>query len=145
MEIHIREGSIPEVVTLSKQIPEFFEPYPEKVYEERLSGVPHLILIATVDGKSVGFKVGYRKFGQVVFYSWMGGVLNEYRRMGIATKLADQQEAWAKANGFCKITFKTRNHLINMIHFGLKRGFIISDLIKNGEIKDHRIVMEKFL
>jgi predicted GNAT superfamily acetyltransferase len=145
MEINIRKGTIEEVIALSKKVPEFFQPYSEKTYEERLSDVPHLILIATVGNKPVGFKVGYRRYGHDIFYSWIGGVLDEYRRKGIATKLAESQEVWAKTNGFVKVTFKTRNRLSKMIHFGLNRGFMIVDLIKKGEVKDYRIVMEKVL
>lgn len=145
MEIQIRKGTIAEVVALSREVTEFFQPYSQKTYEERLSDVPHLILIATVYGKPVGFKVGYRRYGHNVFYSWMGGVLDQYRRKGIATRLADSQETWAKTHGFVKVTFKTRNRLSKMIHFGLNRGFMIVDLIKKGEVKDYRIVMEKVL
>jgi predicted GNAT superfamily acetyltransferase len=145
MDISIRKGTIGEVVALSREVTEFFQPYSEKTYEERLSDVPHLILIATVDDKPVGFKVGYCRYGHDVFYSWMGGVMDQYRRKGIATQLADKQEAWAKTHGFVKVVFKTRNRLSKMIHFGLNRGFMIVDLIKNGEVKDYRIVMEKNL
>lgn len=145
MEIKIRKGTIAEVVVLSRGVTEFFQPYSEKIYEERLSAVPHLILIATADGKPVGFKVGYLRFGHDVFYSWMGGVLDQNRRKGIATMLADQQEAWAKTQGFVKVILKTRNRMSKMIHFGLNRGFMIEDLIKKEDVKDYRIVMEKIL
>jgi GNAT superfamily N-acetyltransferase len=145
MDIKIRKGTIQEAVALSKEVTEFFQPYSEKSYEERLEGVAHLILIATVDDKPVGFKVGYCRYGRETFYSWMGGVLDQYRRKGIATKLADEQETWAKTQGFIKVVLKTRNRLTKMIHFGLNRGFLIVDLIKKGDVKDYRIVMEKTL
>ncbi|EOZ99674.1 acetyltransferase, gnat family [Indibacter alkaliphilus LW1] len=144
-EIKIRNGSIEEVVALSQQVPEFFQPYSEKIYHERLSCRPHLILIAEVDGELAGFKVGYQSATSGIFYSWMGGVLASYRRMGIATKLADTQESWAKNHGFQKVQFKTRNRLSKMIHFGLNRGFMIVDLIKKDQVQEHRIVMEKNL
>lgn len=144
-EIKIRKGTIREVVELSQKVTEFYQPYSEKTYEERLSGTQYLILIAEVGGKPVGFKVGYQRYSHDVFYSWMGGVLNEYRRKGIATKLANEQEAWAKNQGFTKVVFKTRNKLTKMIHFGINRGFMIVDLIKKGKLEDYRIVMEKML
>lgn len=145
MEIHIREGSIAEAVALGRELQEFSEPYKEDIYLKRLTDVPHLILIAAVDNKPVGFKVGYQSSRPDTFYSWMGGVLESYRRKGIATMLAERQEEWAKRNGFLKVSFKTRNHLTNMVFFGLNRGFIIVDLIKKGEVKDYRIMMEKNL
>lgn len=144
-EIKIRNGSIEEVVMLSQKVPDFFQPYSEITYHERLTDRPHLILIAEVDGELAGFKVGYQSKISGVFYSWMGGVLASYRRMGIASRLAETQEAWAKNHGFQKVQFKTRNNLTKMIHFGLNRGFMIVDLIKKDQVKDHRIVMEKIL
>lgn len=142
-EITIREGTIVEVVTLSKQVPEFFQPYSEATYEERLEGKPHLILIAEVDGMPAGFKVGYQKETDSEFYSWMGGVLAFYRRMGIATKLAESQESWAKEKGYRIFKFKTRNRLTKMLHFGLHRGFMITDVIKNEKLEEYRIILEK--
>ncbi|PRY86550.1 GNAT family N-acetyltransferase [Mongoliibacter ruber] len=144
-EIKIRNGSIAEVVMLSQRVPEFFQPYSEKTYHERLSDRPHLILIAEVDGELAGFKVGYQSATPGVFYSWMGGVLASFRRMGIATKLANTQEEWAKNHGYQKVQFKTRNRLTKMIHFGLNRGFMIVDLIKKDQVQEHRILMEKAL
>lgn len=144
-EITIRKGSIAEVVALSKQVPEFFQPYSEVTYEKRLQDKPHLILIAEVDGNLAGFKVGYQKETKSEFYSWMGGVLVLYRRLGIATKLAERQESWAKEKGYHIIKFKTRNRLTKMLHFGLHRGFMITDVIKNEELEEYRIILEKSL
>jgi GNAT superfamily N-acetyltransferase len=144
-KIKIRQGSIKEVVEMSKKVTEFFQPFSEKIYEDRLTDTIHLILIAEVDGKAVGFKIGYERDSAEVFYSWLGGVLDSHRRMGIATKLADEQERWAKNHGYHKVYFKTRNRFSKMIHFGLNRGFKIIDLIKKGSIDDYRIVMEKVL
>lgn len=143
--IKIRKGTIEEVVALSRQVTEFFQPYSEKTYEERLTDVTHLILIAEFEGKPAGFKVGYERYGHDTFYSWMGGVLPAFRRKGIATLLADEQEKWAKNKGYKKVVLKTRNRLSNMIHFGLNRGFVIVDLVKKGEPEDYRVVMEKSL
>ncbi len=143
--IKIRQGNIEEVIALSKQVSEFYQPYSEKTYEERLKSVPYLILIAEVDGDPVGFKVGYQRDSPQLFYSWIGGVVSSHRRRGVATKLADAQELWAKNQGYLKVYFKTRNKLSKMIHFGLNRGFMIIDLIKKGQIEDYRIVMEKVL
>ena len=143
--IKIRTGSIAEVVALSALVPEFYQSFSEKTYEERLQHTEHLILVAEVDGKPAGFKVGYRRDSPDIFYSWMGGVLATYRRKGVATKLADAQEKWAKNHGYLKVYFKTRNRFAKMIHFGLNRGFMIVDLIKKGPLEEYRIVMEKKL
>ncbi|WP_215222889.1 GNAT family N-acetyltransferase [Echinicola shivajiensis] len=141
-EIIIREGSIAEVLSLSVAIPEFSDPYGDDVYVDRLKGKPHLILVAEYGGKLVGFKVGYAMDDEQ-FYSWMGGVLPAFRRSGVAGILADVQTNWAKQSGYVKLVFKTRNMHKDMIRFALKRGFMITDLIKRATVEDHRIILEK--
>lgn len=73
----------------------------------------------------------------------MGGMRPEFRRKGIATSLATEQERWAKEAGFRAVFFKTRNRLPEMIQFGIKRGFMIVDLQPKGGVEDYRIVMWK--
>ena len=73
----------------------------------------------------------------------MGGVRPEFRRKGIATALADEQERWAKEQGFNSIFFKTRNRFPGMIQFGIERGFKVVDLLPKGGVEDYRIVMRK--
>ena len=121
MKIAIEESNIEVAVACSEKIPEFRDPPGAGRYQERLTGVPHLILVAKVDGKLAGFKVGYERDGY--FYSWMGGVLPAFRRFGVAKKLADVQEDWARQQGYDAITFKTRNQHKGMLIFALKKRF----------------------
>ena len=154
MHFHIRQSDIPTVVALSKQIPEFFNPNEAAEYEKRLKGVPHLILVAyTTDStkpntlksgeRAIGFKVGYERDGY--FYSWMGGVLSAYRRYGIAKALADEQEIWAKEQGYDSITFKTRNQHKGMLIFALKNGFNIIGFKEKESVETNRILLRKVL
>ncbi|MEL6255615.1 MAG: GNAT family N-acetyltransferase [Bacteroidota bacterium] len=145
MEFKIRQGNIDEVVKISRQIPEFINPYPKDTYEARLSGVPHLILIAEYEGKGVGFKVGYDRDKDSSFYSWMGAVLPNYRRAKLAKRMAEYQEAWAKKQGYSSIRFKTRNKLKAMQIFAISRGFDIIGLFPEEELGEYRILMEKQL
>ena len=144
-EYKIRTGSINEVVAISQQIPEFNNPYPKETYEARLTGVPHLILVAEYEGKGVGFKVGYDRDKDSSFYSWMGGVLPDHRRAKLARRLAEQQEAWAKEQGYKRIRFKTRNKLKAMQIFAISRGFDIIGLFPEEDLGEYRILMEKQL
>jgi hypothetical protein len=89
MDITIRQGSIGEVVALSRQVPELTDPYGEAVYREKLAGKPHLILVACEGLFPVGFKVGYQREADGSFYSWMGGVLPDFRRRHAARLLAE--------------------------------------------------------
>ena len=143
--ILIREGTIEEVMTLSRAVPEFGEVYRKEAYNRRLSDRLHLILIAEVDGALAGFKVGYQSDIPGILYSWLGGVLPEFRKAGLALAMAEKQEAWARMQGFQTIRFKTRNRFVQMLHFGLSRGFQIVGFEKKGEVADYRILLEKQL
>ncbi|MEM9836186.1 MAG: GNAT family N-acetyltransferase [Bacteroidota bacterium] len=139
----IREGSIAEVVSISDQVPELVRPHRASVYEQRLRGVPHLILVADIDLAPAGFKVGYERDGY--WYSWMGGVLPNFRRRGVAKALAEAQEAWAKNHGYPHVTFKTRNSHRRMLQFAIGRGFQIIGLEERENVADHRILLRKWL
>lgn len=141
--ISIKKGDISTAARISQQIPEFINPNGEAEYNRRLVNVPHLILIAYCNEKPVGFKVGYERDG--FFYSWMGGVLPEFRRLKIAKILADEQESWAKQNGYSSITFKTLNQHKSMLIFALKNGFNIIGFKEKESIETNRILLRKDL
>ena len=134
---------IETVVRLSKQIPEFSAPHRLDEYEKRLKNTKHLILVAFDRSLPIGFKVGYERDGY--FYSWMGGVLPKYRMKGVAQKLADEQEAWARQQNYSHITFKTRNRHRAMLLFALKNDFQIIGLEKRQDISENRILLRKIL
>ncbi len=149
-KIDIIECSIDDIATLLRQIPEFdFRSLPfqeEKLaLIERLEPVESLLLMAKVNGQPVGFKVGYKRWNNGSFYSWLGGVLPNYRRMGVAKALAQKQEDWVKKKGYQSIIFKTRNRFANMLLFGINNGFNIIKVTKAATIADYRIYLQKFL
>ena len=142
--IHICEGSFQECVDLSSKIPEFNSPYKIEEYKKRCAE-KYLSLIAEIDNQSVGFKIGYDRFNDGSFYSWMGGVLPKFRRMGVAYSLANFQEKWAAKNGFSSIVLKTRQIHDGMIALSLNRGFIITEETQIVLHEGTRIWMEKSL
>lgn len=139
--IEIKPSNISTIVALSKEIPELVDPHPASEYEKRLNQVPHIILVAYQGNQAIGFKVGYERDSS--FYSWMGGVLPAFRRKGIAKKLADAQEAWAKKQNYRSITFKTRNEHKAMLMFALQNGFDIVDCYLKSSVQEYRIVLRK--
>ncbi len=145
----IKTGTIKEAVTISRQLPEFADPHGPDEYEKRLSSVPHLILVAWHERTPVGFKVGYERKEPLLqaspyFYSWMGGVLPDYRRKGIAKALADTQEEWARQHNYPHVTFKTRNRHRGMLLFGISNGFQIIRVEAREDIGENRILLRKF-
>lgn len=142
----IREGTIAECIEISEKIPEFSSGnYDETSYLQRLSNTQYLILVAEKDQQVVGFKVGYDRYRDGSFYSWLGGVLPENRKYGIATQLANEQEKWAFEQGFRSITFKTHNRFRAMLIFALKNGFLIENIEIKENIEDNRIILRKLL
>ena len=142
--IHIREGAFQECVDLSSKIPEFNSPYKIEEYKKRCAG-KYLVLIAEIDNQSVGFKIGYDRFNNGSFYSWMGGVLPKFRRIRVAFSLANFQEKWATKNKFSSILLKTRQKHDGMIAFSLNRGFIITEETQITPVEETRIWMQKSL
>lgn len=142
----IREGTIAECIEISEKIPEFSSGnYDEAAYLQRLSNTQYLILVAEKDQQVVGFKVGYDRYRDGSFYSWLGGVLPEYRKDSIATQLADKQEKWALASGFDAIRLKTRNRFMSMLIFALKNGFLIENIEIKETVENNRINLRKLL
>ena len=145
MKYQIREASASELLWVHSRIPEFPGKASLDFYTERLKDRLFLALVAEKGEDLLGFKVGYKDDTPDTFYSWMGGVRPEYRKLGIADALAEYQENWAREKGFKRIYFKTRNRFPAMIFFGLKRGFKIIQVIRKGGVEDYRVVMRKEL
>lgn len=145
MAIHITTASIDAAAEFLSRIPEFKDSYPPEEYRKRLLQNQHLILLAyTEDGEACGCKVGY-ELSNTCFYSWMGGVMPQWRRHGVAELLAVAQEKWAQKQGYERIRFKTRNSCKAMLHFALSRGFNIVGVEPKDQLIDYRIWLEKEL
>lgn len=99
--------------------------------------------LALIDGKPAAFKLGY-ELDQWTFYSWLGGVISEFRGLGIAHELLTQQHEWCKTQGYRQIQTKTQNNFKDMLMLDLKNGFDVigTHLSETGAVK---IVLSKNL
>lgn len=121
-------------------------PYQKADYESRLAVSPnHLVLVAVEGERVVGFKVGYQRDYDGSFYSWMGGVSNQHRRLGIAQRLADAMEDWCVSKGYHTLRFKTRNRHKAMLRFALSNGFNLIGVEPAEQVEESRIWLEKRL
>lgn len=145
MDYKIEEANLEEAVALLEQLPEFDQLKPLEHYRQILASRPQLILLARYEHKAVGCKLGYDRFEDGSFYSWLGGVLPVYRKSGIVRKLADYQEGWARTQGFKSIKFKTQNRHKAMILFAIKNGFNIYNVRSKDELEHYRIELIKEL
>ncbi|OEK06373.1 GNAT family N-acetyltransferase [Roseivirga misakiensis] len=145
MSYDIVEGSIPEALSVLKALPEFDVLKTTAHYREKIGNKASLVLLAKKDGNLIGCKVGYDRFSDGSFYSSLGGVIPDFRKLGIAQKLADRQEQWAREKGYQSIKFKTLNRHKSMIIFAIKNGFEIYGLKPKDELGNYRIEMIKSL
>ncbi len=131
---------------LSLKIPEF-QPiyYPLKTWEKRLLNREYIALVAYHNDMAAGFKVGYFQ-NEKVFYSWMGGVLPDFRKLGIGKTLARTQENLLKERKVELLTMKTRNRNKAMLIMAIKNEFKITKAEHRGEdILNSRIYLQKKL
>ncbi len=103
-----------------------------------------LTLIARMDDKPVGFWVGF-ELKPGMFYHWMGGVLPNVRRHGVARQLQDAQQAWAKDHGYEYVRCECMNHQREFIHFAVAVGYDIVGIRWDSTHADNLVVFEKNL
>ena len=115
----------------------------EKLYNRINSAENLFTVLAISDGEIVGFKLGYQIDSQK-FYSWLGGVKSEFRKLGIAQELMNRQHSWCKKKGFKVVQTKTKNSFKPMLILNIKNGFDIIELQRN-ERNEIKIVLEKSL
>ena len=148
MSITIRTGTVDEVYALYEQTPEFAQQAASlEAVQQRLGGESAIILIAELAGEAVGFKVGYDRYSDGSFYSWLGAVLPSARRKGVAAALLNEQQQRVTAVGFDRIYVKTRNRYVAMLTLLLERGYVIVGVQLSDDLPmaDGRITLVKLL
>ncbi len=106
---------------------------------------PDIILItASFHEVIVGFKLGYGRKG--AFYSAKSGVLEGFRRRGIARKMLYRMMSEVKKRGYKRLRFDTfPNKHGGMIILALNEGFKIIDARWNSYYNDFQIGLEVVL
>ncbi len=102
------------------------DPYSLEHYQEKLKVLVPKIFIAKVDGQVVGDSISYNRDGSL--YIWVMGVLKEHRNKGIATKLFENNEQFARANEYKSVTVKVYNVSTEMLRVLLTRGYQITNI-----------------
>ena len=143
--IQIKEdNTLENLIIVLNKIPEFSGDFTFDYLERRLQKHA-IILVAYADEEPVACKVGYNRFFDGSFYSWLGGVIPEYRKKGIAEKLNLKMEEISKNAGYTSLIFKTRNKFKAMLQFGLKNGYEIVGFEEKTNSAENRIILKKQL
>jgi GNAT superfamily N-acetyltransferase len=101
-----------------------------------------LTLLARVDERPVGFWVGF-ELKPGVFYHWLGAVIPEARRTGIASQLQDAMESWAREQDYEYLRCECLNAQKEFIHFAVSTGYTIVGIRWDSTRSDNLIIFEK--
>ena len=137
------ERMLPQAVEVYNSI---FRPKRDLDYFKRrfLGRYNVLTLLASIDGKPVGFWMGF-ELKPGMFYHWMGAVISDMRRHGVARQLQDAQQAWARDHGYEYIRCECMNHQREFIHFAVTVGYDIVGIRWDSTHADNLVVFEKTL
>lgn len=134
-------GQLKKITTIYKSL---FSDADINFFIKRLNDNPKTFLILAYKNEIlIGFKIGY-PYSSDTFYSWIGGVLPEYRNQKIATVLLNLMEDYAIKSEFKKLRTKSMNQFKPMMILNLKNGFDIVKVYTNT-IGQTKIVFEKKL
>ncbi len=122
--VNISQVDLSQLAAIHNAIPELDPVSGAEFYQTRIADKGYIALVASIDGKAVGFKLGYW-LDDSCFYSWLGGVLPEHRAHHIAKLLMLEQEKLVQAGGANEIRVKSMNRYRGMMVFLLKQGYDI--------------------
>jgi GNAT superfamily N-acetyltransferase len=133
-----------EIAILAKIIEKAFGQWDPKWFHSEFKNHNNFcLLIAYAENQPVGFKLGYEENSHD-FYSWLGGVLPDFRGLEIAADLMKHQHEWCKKQGYARIKTRTQNRFREMLILNLKHGFEVIGFHDSDE-GGPKIVLEKNL
>ncbi|MFQ5500924.1 MAG: GNAT family N-acetyltransferase [Phycisphaerae bacterium] len=136
-------GELPIIADLFNDM--FRPPQDVEFFRRRLVGRYNpLLLVANVEGRPVGFATGF-ELKPTVFFSWLTGVLPDYRRQSIASQLHEAQSAWAAEHEYPYIRMECHNSHRPIIHMAVAMDFKIVGVRWDQDRHDNLIIFEKSL
>lgn len=98
-------------------------------------------ILALSNSRYVGFKTGYTRRDKQ-FHSWLGGVIPESRRSGIASELMNRLHEHLISRNYEKVRTQTGNEYRSMLLLNIKLGYDVIGTYVNGK-NQIRITLEK--
>lgn len=136
-------GELPLIAELYNEI--FRPPRDVDFFRRRITGRRNtLLLVANVDQRPVGFSTSI-ELKPNVFFSWLTGVLPEYRRAGIATQLHEAEVAWAAERGYQYIRMECNNGHRPILHMAIAMGYDIVGVRWDADRQENLVICEKSL
>jgi GNAT superfamily N-acetyltransferase len=136
-------GDIPLVVNLYGQV--YRPPKDADFFRRRFLGRYNpLMMIASLDSLPVGFFLGF-ELKPMVYFSWLYGVLPEFRRKGIASQLMTAVHTWCQGHEYDSIRFECQNQHRPMLHLAINEGYDIVGIRWDADRSANLIIFEKVL
>ena len=114
---------------------------PDTLVHKAQSKQKILFTVCLQNDKVLGYKIGY-ELDTDCFYSWLGGVEEKHRNIGIASRLMDRQHLYLKEKGYNTIQTKTKNRWRNMLLLNIKKGFDVIGTYTDSK-GEPKIILQK--
>lgn len=132
---------IPLVTELYCQI--YRPPRDAEFFRRRFRGRYNpLLLVAVLESRPVGFFLGF-ELKPTVFFSWLYGVLPDFRRKGIASQLMDAVHDWVQQQGYASIRFECQNGHRPMLHLAIAREYDVVGIRWDPDRGANLVIFEK--
>lgn len=117
----------------------------EEFFKRRFQGRHNVsMMVAMVDDRPVGFTVGFELMPST-YYSWLCGVVADFRRTGIATQLIQAQQAWAQDHHYSIIRFECQNQHRPMLHVAITEGYDLIGVRWDTATGENVVIFERDL
>lgn len=139
----VGQGELELVTSLYNEI--FIPKREQEFFRRRLSGrYNSLILIANLDGRPIAFSLGF-ELKPATWFSWLIGVLPDFRRMGIASQLLSAEHAWARDHEYAMLRYECHNRHRAMLHLALQTEYEIMGVRWDPDRQENMVLFEKSL
>ena len=135
-----------EVPLIAELYSQIFRPTRDVEFFRRrfLGRYNNLIMVASLDDRPVGFYVGF-ELKPTVFFSWLYGVLPDFRRQGIAAQLMDAVQDWVSSHGYESIRFECHNKHRPMLHLAISQNYDVVGIRWDADRGNNLVILEKVL
>ncbi|WP_144211660.1 GNAT family N-acetyltransferase [Shewanella donghaensis] len=133
-----------KIALISSRIHELDRAQTIESLQDRIGNNPCLLLIAYVEGELAGFKIGYQ-LNDDCFYSWLGGVDADFRKLGLAQSMLEHQEKWATGQGYLRLEVKTRNEFKAMLNMLVANHYQITKIETAAIISRNKLFLQKII
>ncbi|MCO6437837.1 MAG: GNAT family N-acetyltransferase [Phycisphaerae bacterium] len=117
----------------------------ESFFKRRFQGRYNVnLMVAMVEKRHAGFIVGFELMPST-YFTWLVGVLPDFRRAGIGTQLSQAQSAWAREHQYGILRFECLNQHRPMLHLAISEGFDIIGIRWDTATGNNVVIFEKDL